>query len=113
MSTLFSRAHSNLPLSPTERAILKLFYGAVGTAALTGVTAAVQYLASNSHNINWSVVLTVFLGAFGATLIETGRKYVTAHGDGSLEAAQQLLAATLQKAATTATTAPKTPTASR
>lgn len=95
---IFKQAHKNLPLSPTERAFLKLFYGTVGTAALAGATAAIQYIGSNMHSVNWSIVLTVFIGAFGATLIETGRKYVTAHGDGPLGAATQLISAAIQKA---------------
>ena len=103
---IFQQAHKNLPLSPTERAFLRFVYMAVGSAALTGAVAAAQFVAANNHNINWTTVITVFVSTFGLTLIETGRKYVTAHGDGPLAAATQLVSAVIQKASTPAPKAP-------
>lgn len=89
--SLFQRAHRRLPLTPEERAILKFIYLSLATAGFTGLTAVVQYLGSSTHAINWQTVFLVFLGAFGTTLYETARKWVTAHGDGPLGMALQLV----------------------
>lgn len=90
--TLFQRAHRRLPLTPEERAILKFIYLSLLTATTTGLTAVVQYLGAPGRAINWQVVSFVFIGAFSATLFETARKWVTAHGDGPLGAALQVVA---------------------
>lgn len=98
---LFQRAHRRLPLSPEERALLKFTYLALGTAAITGFSTVVQYIGSNGKSINWQVVFYVFLSAFSLSLYETGRKWVSANGDGPLGAALQLVTEATKRAGVT------------
>ena len=83
MFSLFDRAHRQLNLSPTERAILKLLEGFGITAAVAALQVAAELLAHQSVNLPLLVQTTgaVFVAAFlGAAL-----KYARAHGDLPLE----------------------------
>lgn len=78
---LFQQAWRQLPLSPAERAALKLLWGIIWTALIAGASAGVQYLASNEQSVNWVLVWTLASGAFTTSILETLRKYFTAQGD--------------------------------
>ena len=77
---IFARAWQGLDLSPTERAFLKFLYGALWTALLTGVFAAMQLL-SQGHIESSKALLDAAIGGAWVTFGEAIRKYVTAHAD--------------------------------
>lgn len=78
-TSLFTRSRLQLPLTPSERAFLKLLQGSVVTVITAGVIAVLPYIEGQS--INWQTVIRVGAGALIATATATLSKYFTAQGD--------------------------------
>ena len=84
---LFSRAARNLPLTPGERAFLKLLKGWIYTAVAAGIAVGVQYL-YNNQMIDWQKLGYLIGGAFMLSLLTALEKYFTAQGDPNLPQGQ-------------------------
>lgn len=78
-TSLFTRARLQLPLTPPERAFLKLLQGSVVTVLTAAVVAALPYL--EGQTVNWQTVIRIGAGAGVATLVTVVSKYWTAQGD--------------------------------
>ena len=79
MSTLFARARAYQPLSPTERAVLKLVEG-IGCVALVAALPVVAE-ALGHQNVNWSDVAHTALAAASVAVLLALAKYAKAQGD--------------------------------
>lgn len=77
---LFQKANANLPLSPGQRAFLKLLQGFALTALISGLLAAAEYLAGNGV-IDWQRLLIVVLAQAALAVGHAVAKYFTAQGD--------------------------------
>ena len=77
---LFQRASQKLPLTPGERAFIKLIQGWVLTALSAGIMAGAQYLLNNQQ-VNWQAMLYIVGGAVLLSVLSAVTKYYTAQGD--------------------------------
>jgi hypothetical protein len=94
-TSMFTRARLQLPLTASERALLKLLQGSVVTILTAGVMAALPYLEGQA--INWTTVIRVGAGAAIATLVATFSKYFTAQGDNAAAALTTDIGAVIAK----------------
>ena len=101
MTQLVRRARAYQPLSPTERALLRLIEGLASVALIGAATAAAQYLAGPTGlggAINWSVVAHVCAAGAAVAVLMALAKYFKAHGDPTLAAALDALGAHIASA---------------
>ena len=100
---IFSRAAQNLPLTPGERAFLKLVEGFLMSAFVAALPVLSQLLAgANLAHLDYWATLRTFVAAFGVALLLAISKYYKAHGDVAGLAVGQVLdtaAADLQQTA--------------
>lgn len=94
---LFSRAWQNLPLSPGERAFLKLLKGWLFTAIGVGLIAGAQYL-TNNQQVNVWALAWITGGAIGLSVLTALDKYFTAQGDLPLSVMTEAVTQRLQSA---------------
>ncbi len=78
--SIFQRAWQNLPLSPGERAFLKLLKGWLFTAIGVGLIAGAQYL-TNNQQINVWALIEVAGGAMALSVLMALDKWFSAQGD--------------------------------
>lgn len=92
--SLFARARAYAPLTPAERALLRLIEGWALAGALAALVAVVQYLAAMADptRINWQITAEVAAVGFAVGGLLAMAKYFKAQGD-------PLLASVLQSAA--------------
>lgn len=96
MTQLVRRACAYQPLSPAERALLRLLEGLGSVALIGAATAAAQYLAGPTGlggTVNWSVVAHVCTAGAAVAVLMALAKYFKAHGDPTLAAALDALGA--------------------
>jgi len=79
MINLFKQAAQNLPLTPAQRAFLKLLKGWMYTALLAALGAGAQYLAVGQ--VDWVRLAYIAGGAFVLSVLGAADKYFTAQGD--------------------------------
>ncbi|MFI5272069.1 MAG: hypothetical protein ACHQ4H_03440 [Ktedonobacterales bacterium] len=99
MRTLFLRARSYAPLTPAERALLRLLEGLVCAALVAALPVLAQALSHGA--INWADVARAALAAAAVAVLLALAKYARAHGDpvlgqalgGALAASASALAA--------------------
>lgn len=79
MRNVFQRAAEYQPLTPGERALLRLIEG----LACAGLVAALPIVAAalSNTNVNWSNVLRAALAAAAVAILMALTKYTKAHGD--------------------------------
>ncbi len=96
MTALFSRARAYLPLSPAERAILKLVEGLL----CVGVVAALPVVADalGRQSVNWSDVSHTALAAASVAVLLALAKYAKAQGAPALATTLHTAAAGLSTA---------------
>jgi hypothetical protein len=94
---IFQRAWQNLPLSPGERAFLKLLKSWLFTAIGVGLIAGAQYL-TNNQQINVWALAWITGGAVGLSLLTALDKYFTAQGDLPLSVMTEAVTQRLQGA---------------
>ncbi len=89
---LFARASANLPLTPGERAFLKVVEGVVLTAALAALTAAYPTISTGSlASVDWARTGSVAAIAFLVSMLQAANKYFRAFGDPPLAAVADAL----------------------
>jgi hypothetical protein len=92
MRNLYSRAASYQPLTPFERALLRLVEGLICTALVAALPIVADALASTS--IDWGNVLRAALAAGAVAMLLALVKYARAHADPVLtDALDELVAA--------------------
>jgi hypothetical protein len=94
---IFQRAWNNLPLTPGERAFLKLLKGWLYTAIGVGLIAGAQYL-TNNQVINWWSLAWIAGGAFALSLLMALDKWFTSQGDLPLSVATEAVTQRIQAA---------------
>lgn len=92
-STLFGRARAYAPLTPAERAVLRLFEGLACAALVAALPVIAQALAHGP--VNWPDVGRAALAAGAVAVLLALAKYARAHGDPALGDALAASAATL------------------
>jgi hypothetical protein len=90
MSNIFSDAAAGIPLTPAQRAALKLLQGFLLTALTSGIIAAGQYI-TTSGTINYGQMAIVVGSQVGLSFVLALAKYLSAQSDtaplgGSIEA---------------------------
>lgn len=106
---LIKRAQAYAPLTPTERAILKLGEGLLAAALIAALPIVAGALGGTG--VNWADVARAALGAAGVAALLALVKYAKAHGDPAIQAvaaeAEQLVEQVIEQKAGTmpATTA--------
>lgn len=101
MTQLIRRARAYQPLSPAERALLRLLEGFASVALIGAATAAAQYLAGPTGlggAVNWGVVAHVCAAGAAVSVLMALAKYFKAHGDPTLAAALDALGARITSA---------------
>lgn len=96
MTQLVRRARAYQPLTPVERAILRLLEGLASVALIGAATAAAQYLAGPSGlggTVNWPIVAHVCAAGAAVAVLMALAKYFKAHGDPALANALDALGA--------------------
>ena len=86
--SLFTRANAYAPLTPLERAFLKLLWGLGATALIAMLPILAQALAQQS--VDWGVVLRTALAAGGVAISLALLKLVKAYRDPLLPASMQV-----------------------
>jgi hypothetical protein len=81
-STLFGRARAYAPLTPAERAVLRLLEGLACTALVAALPIVAQALAHGA--VNWPDVGRAALAAGAVAVLLALAKYARAHGDPAL-----------------------------
>lgn len=89
--TAFARAAANLPLTPQERAWLKLVWGAVVTGLVAAVGVLSTLLSTGQFTFNHQTALAVGVTGFVACLNALA-KLMSAQGDPALGAALAAIA---------------------
>lgn len=91
MRNVFERAAEYQPLTPGERALLRLIEG----LACAGLVAALPIVAAalGSTDVNWGTVVRAALAAVAVAILMALAKYTKAHGDPMLSDALSQLAA--------------------
>jgi hypothetical protein len=97
LSTLLARARRYEPLTPLERAALRLVEGLLYVALVGAATAGAQYLAgpagAGMGAVDWATVARVCLAGGAVAVLLALAKYFKAHGDPALGEALGTLAA--------------------
>ena len=86
LGDIFHRASTNQPLTPAERATLKLLVHGALYQVLTALVAALagaQALLTNA-SFSWPLVVGTAVVTFFCALLSSGAKFVTAQGDAPL-----------------------------
>lgn len=84
---LYQQGMQHLPLTPAERAALKLINGFLLAGAAGGVDAVAQYITSSNFSaIDWRTVLNIFLAVGGSGVLYAAQKWASARGDFALGA---------------------------
>lgn len=89
-TSMFTRARLQLPLTPSERSLLKALQTMAFSAIVAGVVAVLPFL--EGQQVNWLTVIKVAGGAVGVAFFTTLSKYFTAQGDGQLAGAAGAIA---------------------
>jgi hypothetical protein len=103
MRTLFARSRAYAPLTPAERALLRLLEGLLCAALVAALPILADALSRAS--VNWGDVARTALAAAAVAILLALAKYARAHGDPALGAVLTAGAAILDKR----TGAPDTP----
>lgn len=82
-STLFGRARAYAPLTPAERAVLRLLEGLACAALVAALPVVAQVLAAQG-SVNWPDVGRAALAAGAVAVLLALAKYARAHGDPAL-----------------------------
>ena len=107
MTQLVRRARAYQPLSPAERALLRLLEGLASVALIGAATAAAQYLAGPTGLggiVNWGIVAHVCAAGAAVAVLMALAKYFKAHGDPTLAAALDALGARITSTPTSTPT---------
>lgn len=97
MTTLFTRARAYQPLTPAERAVLKLVEGLLCVALVAALPVVADAL--GRQTVNWSDVARAALSAASVAVLLALAKYAKAHGDPALSNVLDTTAATLSQQA--------------
>lgn len=97
MTSLFARARAYLPLSPAERAVLKLVEGLICVAFVAALPVVADALSRQS--VAWSDVARAALAAAAVAVLLALAKYARAHGDPTLAATFAAAATGLSRSA--------------
>lgn len=79
---MFTRARLKLPLSPAEHAFIEFLWGALFSAIVSGMLAAVPFV--ETQTVNWKLVITSALVTTGVNLFNALRQYCLKLGDSPL-----------------------------
>lgn len=95
---VFADARAGLPLSPAQRAFLKLLEGFAAAAFVAILPLLSQMLAGQSFaSINWAQDLKTGAGAFVVAFLLAASKYYKAHGDAAIGSALDTAASDVSK----------------
>lgn len=78
--TAFARAAANLPLTPQERAWLKLVEGLLTTGFVAAVGVIGMLVTSGHFTVN-TATLDMVIGAAFSAMVASGKKLISAQGD--------------------------------
>lgn len=97
VTTLFARARAYQPLTPAERATLKLLEGLFSVALVAALPVVADALGRQS--VNWTDIARTALAAAAVAVLLALSKYAKAHGDPALGATLDTAATDLSRAA--------------
>ena len=97
MRTLFARARAYAPLTPAERALLRLLEGLLCAALVAALPLLADALSRTS--VNWGDAARTALAAAAVAILLALAKYAKAHGDPALGAVLTASATILDKRA--------------
>jgi hypothetical protein len=98
-STLFGRARANMPLTPAERAVLRLVEGLVCAALVAALPIIADALARGT--VSWPDVARAALAAAAVAVLLALAKYARAHGDPAIGQALTAAAGAIDGQSTT------------